>query len=50
MGQSSTAWKFLVMAFTAVALAVAVLPGCGDDTTHEESDSEFSPPTHPLEP
>ena len=50
MGKSSSAWKFLVMAFAAVALAVAVLPGCGDDTTHEESDSEDIPPNHSVEP
>jgi hypothetical protein len=38
-----------MVAFAAVALAAVVLPGCGDDTTDEDSDtdsqyeSQFSP-------
>jgi hypothetical protein len=31
--KGNSVWKFLVMTFTAIALAVVVLPGCGDDDT-----------------
>jgi hypothetical protein len=33
-----------MMMFAAVALAVAVLPGCGDDTSHDEPEVEDSEP------
>jgi len=45
-----------VMAFTAIALAVVALPGCGDDTsssgddTDSESESDGSPPDSDSEP
>jgi hypothetical protein len=33
-------WLYLFAAFAAVGIAVAVLPGCGDDTTDEDSDTD----------
>ena len=38
--KGNSIWTFLVMAFTAVALAAVALPGCGDDTTDSDSDTE----------
>lgn len=44
-------WTYLVAAFIAVAMAVVVLPGCGDDAsddedeTQYESESDYSPQT-----
>jgi hypothetical protein len=37
-------WAFLLTVFAAVGLAVAVLPGCGDDTSFDEPDVEESEP------
>lgn len=39
MRRKSTVWAFLLTMFLAVAAAVAVLPGCGDDD--DLSDSGF---------
>jgi hypothetical protein len=37
---SSSVWVYLFTTFAAVGLAVAVLPGCGDDTRDDDSDTE----------
>jgi hypothetical protein len=37
---SSSVWVYLLTAFAAVGLAVAVLPGCGDDTRDDDDDSD----------
>ncbi len=46
--KGGSVWKFLVMTFTAIALAVVALPGCGDDDT-SDTPQESSPPP-PEEP
>jgi hypothetical protein len=35
----SSFWNYLLTTFLAAGLALALLPGCGDDTT--DSDSDF---------
>lgn len=35
----SSFWTYLLTTFLAAGLALAILPGCGDDT--EDSDSDF---------
>jgi hypothetical protein len=34
-------WAYLGTMFLVAGLALAVLPGCGDDTVDSDSDSEF---------
>lgn len=52
--KGSSVWKFLVMTFTAIALAVVVLPGCGDDDTSNsdpvDSDSGSPPQESSIPP
>ncbi len=37
MRQKSSVWKFLLTMFVAVAAAVAILPGCGDDSSTDSA-------------
>ncbi len=46
--ESGSVWQFLLTAFAAVALAVAVLPGCGDDDTSPDSEYEPEESEEPL--
>lgn len=45
--EGNSVLAFLMTVFTAVALAVATLPGCGDDASDDEdeteSESDYSP-------
>jgi hypothetical protein len=37
----SSFWTYLLTTFLAGGLALAILPGCGDDTEDSDSDSRF---------